>query len=333
MLRNITRLLLGASLALFILPATLTGQTADKWKWLEPADTLNVHRFRATAALGATFYAATSVGLYHAWYKGYDLGKFRTFDDSREWNQIDKGGHLLTAYQEARWVYEGCRWTGLDKRRSLWIGGAASTLLQGTVEVMDGFSEKWGFSWYDMAFNTIGTAGFVVQQAVWDEQRILFKVSNAYEPIPDATLTSADGTATAQLADIHKNLYGKSVPERFFKDYNNITTWASVNVRAFAPESRFPKWLNIAVGYGAGNIYGGFSNQWTDANGNTFRLPEADYPRHRQWYLSADIDFQRIPTRKRWLRTAFCIINFIKVPSPTLEYNSLGKFKFHPVYF
>lgn len=320
-------------ITIFTMSDALPAQSADGWKWLVPSDTLNTRRLRTTAALGATFYAATSLGLYHAWYKGYDLGKFRTFDDSREWNQVDKGGHLLTAYYETRVAYEGARWTGLDKRRSLWVGGAVGTVLQGTVEVMDGFSEKWGFSWSDMAFNTIGSVGFIAQQMAWNEQRVLFKVSNSYEAIPDATLTSTDGTATTQLATIYKRLYGTTAPERFFKDYNTITTWASVNVRAFAPNSRLPKWLNVAVGYGAGNIYGGFTNEWTDDNGNTFQLSPSEYPRYRQWYLSADIDFQRIPTQKRWLRTAFSLLNFIKFPAPALEYNTLGKFKLHPIFF
>jgi hypothetical protein len=313
----------------------LLGQQTDQygWKWLDHADTLNKKRFRGTIALGTAIYSATSYGLYQAWYKDYELTKFRTLNDAREWQQMDKVGHLITTYCEARWLYDGARWTGLNKKRSLWLAGTIAMGLQGTLEVMDGFSAEWGFSWYDIAYNTLGMATFVSQQAIWNDQRITIKVSSNRVSPPDYTLNSINSEATSTLLERNQDLFGTSIPERFLKDYNVVTIWASANINAFAPNSKWPKWLNIAVGYGSENLFGGYSNNWINDEGNEFQLSPIDFPRYRQYYLSLDIDLQRIPTKRRWLRSLLSIVNFIKIPAPALEYNSLGKFQFHPLYF
>jgi hypothetical protein len=53
---------------------------------------------------------------------------------------------------------------------------------------------------------------------------------------------------------------------------------------------------------------------------------------YRQYYLSLDLDFTAIPTRSRFLKTLFKVINIIKVPSPTLELSRKGV-KAHALYF
>ena len=243
-------------------------------------------------------------------------------------------GHLLTTYTETRLLYDGARWTGLDKKRSLWLAGAAGMFLQSTVEIMDGFSTEWGFSWSDMGFNALGMGSFVIQEAIWDEQRICYKIStNRRLPAADEVVFNADGSASASVRERHLELYGRSLPERFLKDYNTMTIWASGNIRSFAPQSRWPKWLNVAVGYGSANLYGGFSNSWSDDDGNTFRLPANSYERYREFYLSFDIDLKRIPTRRRFLRSVLSILNFIKIPAPALELNTAGRVRFHPIHF
>ncbi|OJU23360.1 MAG: hypothetical protein BGN92_03335 [Sphingobacteriales bacterium 41-5] len=45
------------------------------------------------------------------------------------------------------------------------------------IEILDGFSNKWGFSWGDMAANVFGAGMFQGQQLLWNEQRIKFKFS------------------------------------------------------------------------------------------------------------------------------------------------------------
>jgi hypothetical protein len=77
-------------------------------------------------------------------------------------------------------------------------------------------------------------------------------------------------------------------------------------------------------------MYGGYKNEWP-AEAPEFRLSDADYPRYRQCYLSLDIDLSRIKTKSKFIKTLARTFNFVKIPSPAVEFNTLGKVKFHPL--
>ena len=278
-------------------------------------------------------YAGASVALYNYWYADYDLGGFRVFNDNAEWLQMDKGGHVLNAYYETTWAYGLFRWSGLPKGKSMAYAGLTSTVIQLTIEVFDGFSEEWGFSWGDIAANTAGTALAVGQQAWWDEQRMALKFS--FHPI------NYDDLGDPQLADRARELYGTAFAERLLKDYNGLTYWLSINPASFVQhDTWFPDWLNIAVGYGAEGLYGGFENHWcvqpdekpencTDGE----LITRYDIERQRQLFLSLDLDLTKINTRKPFLRTLFGVINVIKIPAPALEYRPGDGFRGHWIYF
>ena len=62
-------------------------------------------------------------------------------------------------------------------------------------------------------------------------------------------------------------------------------------------------------------------------------VDRTDIPRIRQFYLAPDIDFTKIKTNKKWLRTIFFCLNAFKCPAPTLMIDSKGKFKAYALYF
>jgi hypothetical protein len=66
---------------------------------------------------------------------------------------------------------------GSRQEKAAWLGGATGFLMQSTIEILDGFSEKWGASSGDIAANGIGAALCISQQLLWNEQRILVKFS------------------------------------------------------------------------------------------------------------------------------------------------------------
>ena len=113
-----------------------------------------------------------------------------------------------------------------------------------------------------------------------------------------------------------------------------MNIWMSINPAAFISNenSRVPNWLNIAVGYGAENLYGGVENNWPTKDPVYF-LDTSLYPRYSQYYLSLDVDFTRIKTNSGFLKAAFKVLNIFKVPAPTLEYNSVNGFRFIPLYW
>jgi len=321
--------------ALFFSTITFAQRSLPKLHFLEPSDTLNKSRLWVSAATGTAVYGGFSVILWNAWYKNFPLTKFHTFDDFGEWEDMDKIGHFSTAFIESNYSFKGALWTGMKRRKAMWVAASIGMGLQMTVEVMDGFSQRWGFSWSDVGLNALGVSFFVAQELVWKEQRIIMKISSTPRNYPDRVIRSVDGGSTTTLAARADELYGGGYATSFFKDYNAQTLWASANIRSFfksKKNSRFPGWLNLAFGYGAENMYGGFGNSWS-VDGAQYILDPVAFPRYRQFFLSFDVDMSRLKIRKRWLKTLVGALNWIKIPAPVLEVNTLGNVKFRPVFW
>jgi uncharacterized protein YfiM (DUF2279 family) len=277
-------------------------------------------RIRLVAAANIVGYSGTMIGLYAAWYSKYDQTGFHVFNDFPEWKQVDKAGHLYSAYIESRASMEMWRWTGIDRKKRIWIGGMSGAVYQTVIEVLDGFSEGWGWSWGDFSANILGSGMLVAQELAWNDQRIKLKFSFHTKSYNDPEL--------AQRSD---NLFGKSISERLLKDYNGQTYWASANLKSFFPKSKLPAWLSVSVGYGAEGMFGGTQNIGKDDDGNIiFNRP--DINRYRQWYLAPDIDLSKIKTNKKAIKFLLTVLSAFKFPAPTLEF-SKGKLKGHFLYF
>ena len=315
------------------LPLMAQEQGRDSLAFFQPANTFHSKRFW-TATTGVTVaYSGVSVALYRAWYKNYNQSAFHFFDDYGEWQNIDKFGHLYTTYHESRVFFLGANWTGMKRTKAIFAGWGIGLFLQSTLEVMDGFSTKWGFSVSDMAFNVTGASLFATQEWLWREQRIGFKLSATPHAHSNELISSVGGGAMSSPSIRADDLFGQTYVERFLKDYNGQILWMSFNPASFLENKPgwLPKWLNLAVGYGAENLYGGFANEW-DEGEHHFVLNKDDYPRYRQYYLSFDVDFTKIPTKSYFLKSLLYGFNFIKIPSPTLEW-SRGRLKFYPIYW
>ena len=262
----------------------------------------------------AALYAASMTGLYFAWYADYPQTNFHFYNDNAEWMLMDKGGHFATSYIVGNFGYQALRCAGLDEKRSTWYGGTLGLLFLTTVEVFDGFSDGWGFSWGDMAANSIGAGLFIGQQLLWHEQRILVKYS----------------FHTTEFPKYRPDVLGEDFLQQTIKDYNGITIWASCNIKSLLlkEESKFPAWLNVAFGVGATGMTGGFENV-LEHNGK----PIPYYERKQQFYCSLDIDFTRIPTNNKFLKYTFKVLNIFKLPFPAIEYNTGGDWVWHWIYF
>lgn len=278
------------------------------------------NRLWVVAGGNVAFYAGSLVLLNEAWYKGFPRSSFHTFDDSKEWLQVDKFGHAWTAYTAGKHLTGMWKWAGLPENKAVWVGGLTSFAYLTTIEFFDAYSAKWGWSWSDIGANVLGTGLFVGQELLWREQRIQYKFSFHHTSYKEP-----------QLETRANDLYGKTWYERMLKDYNAQTYWLSANIRSFLPESNWPAWLNLSVGYGAGGMFGGFENTWTDRLGST--VTRNDISRVRQFYFAPDIDFTKIKTQSKFLRTTFSLLNSLKCPLPALMLDSKGKFKAYAVYF
>lgn len=277
-------------------------------------------RVRLIAIANIASYSGIMVGLYSAWYKNYPQTHFHTFNDIKEWQQMDKIGHAYSAYTEGKASMELWRWTGISRKKRILLGGLSGAFYQTLIETLDGFSAEWGWSWGDFSANIIGSGMLVSQELAWDEQRIQFKFSCHRLNYADPTLN--------QRSD---QIYGKGSAERFLKDYNGQTYWLSTTVKSFFPSTRLPAWLQLSVGTGAGGMFGARDNIGRDNNGNII-FNRTDIKRYRKWYLAPDIDLTKIKSRKKGIKLALTLLNVIKFPMPGMEYSN-GKFSFHALCF
>jgi uncharacterized protein YfiM (DUF2279 family) len=261
------------------------------------------------ASLGSA-YVLSMAGLYSLWYKDYPASNFHFFNDNGEWLQMDKFGHFGSAYYLGKWGMDLFSWTGMERKKAVLYGGSVGFVFLTTIEIFDGFSEQWGFSTGDMIANTAGTSMAIAQELLWDEQRIKVKFSFHQTDYPN----------------YRSDLLGENYTENLFKDYNGQTYWLSGNIKSFIHrESKFPTWLNFAIGYGAEGM--------TGANKNIELAGVEKFERYRQFYIAPDIDLTKIKTRNKTLKVVFGVLGFIKVPTPTLEFNGNGKTKLYWLYF
>ena len=290
-------------LLLFFIGISGFGQQLNTF--LKPSDTLNIKRRNAVVVSETALGASALIGLNELWYKDYDRSKFHTINDLDEWMQMDKIGHAFSSYQLARVGADVFNWSGVSKKDQLIYGATFGFTFLSAVEIFDGFSKEWGFSWSDIGANALGTGLYIGQELLWEEQRLQLKYSFHQTP----------------YAAMRPERLGNSFIEQMFKDYNGQTYWLSANLDAFFKEANFPKWLNIAIGYSANGMLTGEN----EPVNNMFTSQD----RYRQFYLSFDVNLTNINTKSRVLKTIFSVLNVIKVPLPTIEFNSKNKAVFH----
>ncbi len=262
------------------------------------------------ASTSAGIAGGSLVYLSKAWYLQYNNGSFNFFNDNDEWQQMDKLGHFWTTYNSARLMHDAFEWAGNSKMKSIIYGGLVGFTYMACIEMMDGYSIGWGFSYGDMIANTAGTGFAMGQTALWNEQRLFFKFSYV----------------ESGLARYNPNLLGKDAVERVLKDYNGQVYWLSFSPFTFiGKDSKFPKWLNVSLGYGATGMVRAKESFISYNHPGT---PNVTYyfetERYRNFYLSLDIDLTRIRTRSKTLKAVFNCLNILKIPAPALQLNKHG---------
>tara|TARA_R110002073_G_scaffold8207_7_gene45928 strand:+ start:37970 stop:38866 length:897 start_codon:yes stop_codon:yes gene_type:complete len=290
---------------LFLYSIISSGQNTSTF-WTK-SDTLHTSRRNAIVLSESILGGATLFALNQVWYADYPRSSFHFTNDNNQWKQLDKMGHLMTSYYVGKIGMELLDWSGVQKSDQLIYGATLGFTFLTAVEILDGFSDEWGFSVGDIAANAAGTGLLIGQELLWNEQRIKLKYS----------------FHQTKYAKIRPGTLGENFLQQTIKDYNGQTYWLSANIWSFNKEGNFPKWLNIAFGYGAeGMLYG------EDLPTNIFTQNP-----YRQFYLSFDIDLVKIKTKSKFLKSLFSVVNFIKIPAPTLEFRTKGGIKFHYLYF
>lgn len=278
------------------------------------ADSSQINRSKIikVIALESAYCIGSIFVLQKAWYSDRKTVPFHFYNDTKGYLQVDKFGHSFGSYIESYVGYQKLKNSGMGKSKALILGGTLGLILQTPIEMMDGIHEGWGFSWGDMTAKAFGSGLVIGQELLWNEQLIKYKFSY-WE-------SSYSQRANGYL--------GKTTLNRLLKDYNGHTYWLSMPINKVIRQNRIPAWLNIAVGYGANGMFGEYENI-SEYNG----MEIASATRYRQYLLSLDIDWTKIKTRSKLLKTIFTGMTFIKLPFPAFEISSEGNMKGYLLYY
>jgi hypothetical protein len=257
-----------------------------------------IHWERLAMVGTGTLVLNTTLWLYYdeAWYAG-DKVKFHSVNDwYNEKLNIDKLEHLWGALSLYRISYHLLKWSNLSEHQAMWYSSAAAWLLQLQIELSDGQYKQWGFSWWDLTFNTFGVLYPHLQKEVPLFNSINFKFS--YTP---------------------SHGYKDGLYKYYIDDYEGKTIWLSISVADFLPaqlKKFYPGWLNLAVGYGGENLLNAGCDK-TNYNGGD-----------QQWLIALDYDLVKIfnPDKNTFFYGLLDCLNLIHFPSPAIQIKPDGIF-------
>ncbi len=256
-------------------------------------------------------YSASMLVLNQIWYSKYERTSFRFFDDSKEWLQYDKIGHSFSGFWLSYGLTEGYKYLGMKPKRAAWVGMASGFLAMLPIEIMDGYSAGYGASKQDLYFNAIGSSFSGLQMLLWDEVRIIPKVSFWPSRYPNYRYNNAQ----PELGD--------NLMEQFIKDYNGQTIWLSFDVYSFTKtKHNWLKYTNLSVGYGID----GMIRPFEDYNRSVGLDPT------RQFYFAVDLDLSHIKTKSRFLNFMLKASRFVRFPAPAIEWNLGRGIVFKPIF-
>ena len=227
---------------------------------------------------------------------------------------MDKAGHVYSNYQSARILMEACNWAGFNRKTRYMLGAGAGFVFMTGIEILDGYSRGWGYSWGDQLSNFIGTGMAVAQDLLWEEQRLQLKLS--YAP--------------SGLARYNPALLGRNFQEQLLKDYNGQTYWLIINPASFfTKEKSLRTALSIAIGYSARGMLGAVNNNKAalQPDGTLIAVQ-----RERLCLLSLDLDLRKLPIRSRFVKSILSAVQIVKIPAPTLQFSRRG-IRAYGIYF
>ena len=228
---------------------------------------------------------------YQWWWKG-NYKNFQYGNDGFLNNYslgVDKAGHFYTSYFYFNALYEFMDWGGFDETTKLITSMAIPAFYALSIELNDGFT-YFSFSGYDLTANMLGIGYGVLQRQYPYLNNFKFKWS--YYP---------SGIIPLDNKFIIAN------------DYDGHIYWLSVDVNGVLPErlkGYWPKYLNIAAGYGAKNV--SHRNAWLG-------LISPNGPKKRKFAFSIDYNLGSFEVKDDFLNVVRNIVDYLHFPAPGLK--------------
>jgi len=293
-------------LLLLLIALTFPLRAQDFWS---RADSLNTTKVWVAGGTQGAAALITWGYLASGWYQDDWGDGWHWKNDFDHWRGMDKLGHMAATYHLSWLCTESYEWAGMEPKKAALLGSGAAFTYLAVVEVMDGFSADWGFSAADLTANILGSGLALSQELMWHDQKIRMKFS----------YHESDYRA------LRPEIFGHGWPESLVKDYNGQTYWLSVSPWSFVGDDQW-NWICVSVGYGGRGMITG------DPNDPVIQIYPPTIP-SSNLYLSLDIDLSRIRTRSKPLNALIDFFSYVKIPLPTLEWNTAtGGIYVHGIY-
>mgnify|MGYP000502709812 CR=1 FL=1 len=247
-------------------------------------------------------YFSSMITLYIGWYRNQELGRFHFFDDSKEWNFQDKLGHLYFSYILSDYFYKNLK----AEKKGFIKSFLFAFFSISSIEILDGFGINWGFSYYDILFNFLGSFFYFINNFYFNN---LFSLKISYYP-------------TTYYTENPK-LLGNTHIERFIKDYNGHTFWLNININKLF--KRFPEVLSLSIGHSIDGFIRAEKGKFSSYELEFFKPCS-------QIFISLDVNINKFNVNKRIFNYMKELFNFLKFPFPAIEF-SVKKKNFHLIYF
>lgn len=175
----------------------------------EDSSDIYKRRKRILYTTGASTYTGIMVGLSYLWYADAPRTSFHFYNDNAHWLQMDKIGHMYTAYHYSRTSIPAYRWAGYSEKKARILGGLTGFILQTPIEILDGFSAQYGASWGDIIANASGSGLLIAQYMLWGEERIT--PSFSFSPSPYAAKRPDFFLEEVLFSNLLKTIMGKHI--------------------------------------------------------------------------------------------------------------------------
>jgi hypothetical protein len=231
------------------------------------------------ASVGAFIYA---YGIQNnMWWKGKKSG-FHT-NWTEDWNTslgADKIGHFFFGQTVATIYKHGLKWSGFPEGRSALYAGLFTFSYQTFLEIRDGFSNDYGFSWGDFGANLFGSMYPYMQYHFPSLNNFNLKIS-------------------FQASERFKNNSNQYILD----DYESTYHWLSIDINYFLPEPAgeiFPDIFNLGIGHSVKGL---------DNNGRA----------KHEIFIGLDLDLKAVPGESGFLKFLKETLNLYHLPSPVIK--------------
>lgn len=250
-----------------------------------PTENANAHchplRLALIGGLTAGGFLYGHVVLSHLWWKGEPSSFHFNWDNDWRYSLgADKLGHAFFPYLAANIYDQALLWGGLDSATSILIASSGALAYQTYIEIRDGFSKEWGFSWGDWGADLFGAALPLAQRHSALLRAIDFKMS--FYPSPK---------------------FKAGMYKAIIDDYESSYHWLSIDVHDLLPEawrSSYPAFVNVAIGHSVQNLDGLGGGQ-------------------HQFYLSLDWNLKKLPGEGWFLNLLKRNLDYYHLPAPAIR--------------